>query len=323
VRSGLQAQHGILRVNGKSRSGRRRSQGCQGRTEDARSQEASSTIRVKYQARVIFGHSCQAVAVLTQALASVFALPLACRIHEGTVFSNRDKRTLLDKMILLLDSLGLSAPFYFVGTPTMPTARRFAACWTRETTSSRGSRATACLLPGPPQPANRPRLRGRPQVRKQDPDRSSAETDRSTPASAQSRLWRAGVTLRFRSADLFLATRRDPRPLRRRIASSSRHHPADVYRQDTVSLDIIRIYGLRFKIELSFSRRSVSSAPIAITSDGGHDAHKAGQRKPVLHRKPDAYRNAVRRKIAAYHRHIQLGIIARASCRYSPQPIPD
>jgi hypothetical protein len=33
----------------------------------------------------IFGHSCQAVAVLTQALSSVFALPLACRIHEGTV----------------------------------------------------------------------------------------------------------------------------------------------------------------------------------------------------------------------------------------------
>ena len=30
-----------------------------------------------------------------------------------------------------------------------------------------------------------------------------------------------------------------------------------------------------------------------------------------LHRKPDAYRNAVRRKIAAYHRHIQLGIIAQ------------
>jgi len=62
----------------------------------------------------IFGHSCQAVAVLTQALSSVFALPLACRIHEGLVFSNRDQPTLLDKMVLLLDSLGLTEPFYFV-----------------------------------------------------------------------------------------------------------------------------------------------------------------------------------------------------------------
>jgi hypothetical protein len=31
----------------------------------------------------IFGHSCQAIAVLTRALSSVFALPLAARIHEG------------------------------------------------------------------------------------------------------------------------------------------------------------------------------------------------------------------------------------------------
>lgn len=30
-----------------------------------------------------------------------------------------------------------------------------------------------------------------------------------------------------------------------------------------------------------------------------------------LHRKSDAYRDAVRRKIAAYHRHIQLGLIAQ------------
>src|ERR1035437_1984374 len=73
-------------------------------------QESDSNTKPEY----IFGPSCQAVAVLTRALSSVFALPLACRIHEGTVFSNRDHRTLLDKMILLLDSLDLKEPFYFV-----------------------------------------------------------------------------------------------------------------------------------------------------------------------------------------------------------------
>jgi hypothetical protein len=62
----------------------------------------------------IFGHSCQAVAVLARALYSVFALPLAGRIHGGTVFSNRDRRTPLDKMILPIDSLGMNEPFYFV-----------------------------------------------------------------------------------------------------------------------------------------------------------------------------------------------------------------
>ena len=73
-------------------------------------QQSESNNKAEY----IFGHSCQAVAVLTQALSSVFALPLACRIHEGTVFSNRDHRTLLDKMILLRDSLGIQEPCYFV-----------------------------------------------------------------------------------------------------------------------------------------------------------------------------------------------------------------
>jgi len=62
----------------------------------------------------IFGHSCQAVAVLTRALSSVFALPLACRLHEGVVFSNRDPGTPPDNMILLLDSRGIQEPFYFV-----------------------------------------------------------------------------------------------------------------------------------------------------------------------------------------------------------------
>ena len=47
-------------------------------------QQSESNTKPEY----IFGHSCQAIAVLTQALSSVFAIPLACRIHEGVVFSN-------------------------------------------------------------------------------------------------------------------------------------------------------------------------------------------------------------------------------------------
>jgi len=62
----------------------------------------------------IMGHSCQAVCVLATGLLSVVAIPLAARIHEGVVFSNRDKRTLLDKMIALLGETGIDASFYFV-----------------------------------------------------------------------------------------------------------------------------------------------------------------------------------------------------------------
>jgi hypothetical protein len=57
-------------------------------------QQSDSNTKPEY----IFGHSCQAVAILMKAASSVFAVPLSCRIHEGVVFSNRDKRTLLDSV---------------------------------------------------------------------------------------------------------------------------------------------------------------------------------------------------------------------------------
>lgn len=60
------------------------------------------------------GHSFQAVGILVGALKSVFSVPLVSRIHEGVVVSNRDKRTLLDKMIILIESIGLDLPFYFI-----------------------------------------------------------------------------------------------------------------------------------------------------------------------------------------------------------------
>ncbi len=41
-----------------------------------------------------------------------------------------------------------------------------------------------------------------------------------------------------------------------------------------------------------------------------------------LHHKSQAYRNAVRRKIAAYHRHIQLGLIAQGLVQILSTTIP-
>jgi len=62
----------------------------------------------------IMGHSLQAVSMLVQAANSVFAVPLTMRIHEGLVWSNRDRRTLLDKMLSLLGVVAIKDPYYFV-----------------------------------------------------------------------------------------------------------------------------------------------------------------------------------------------------------------
>ena len=56
----------------------------------------------------------------------------------------------------------------------------------------------------------------------------------------------------------------------------------------------------------------MSSAPMPITSGWRPCPPTARERQnQYLHRKSDAYRDAVRRKIAACHRHIQLGLIAQ------------
>lgn len=73
-------------------------------------QESTNNSKPEY----IMAHSCQAVSLLVHSVGSYFAVPLASRIHEGIVLSNRDCRTLLDKMIILLESLSLSIPYYLI-----------------------------------------------------------------------------------------------------------------------------------------------------------------------------------------------------------------
>jgi hypothetical protein len=73
-------------------------------------QESESNTKPEY----IMGHSCQVVSIVVGAAISSFAVPLVARIHEGLVFSNRTKRKLTDKMVSLVQMIGITLPFYFV-----------------------------------------------------------------------------------------------------------------------------------------------------------------------------------------------------------------
>jgi hypothetical protein len=82
-------------------------------------------------------------------------------------------------------------------------------------------------------------------------------------------------------------------------------------------LDIIRLYAWRFKIEAGFWQ--------AIHTVGAYAYHfwmramtplRRRQGNQYLHRASAQYRQAIRRKFAAYERHIQIGLIAQGLLQY-------
>ncbi|MEW6406757.1 MAG: transposase [Chloroflexota bacterium] len=284
-------------------------------------QQSDSNTKPEY----IFGHSCQAVAVLMQAASTIFAVPLTCRIHEGVVFSNRDQRTLLDKMILLVNSLGLEEPFIFVADAYYATAKIVRGLLAKGNHLVTRVKSNAVAYDRPLQPnVNRPRKRGRPGKYGNKVRLAALLANEAAFMDAPSPIYgERNVTLRYHMADLMW------RPLGLLVRFVIVRHPTRgssfLMATDLMlsPLEIIEIYGLRFKIELSFKQalRVLGTFAYhfwmaAMTAIG----RKSGDQH--LHMKTAEYREEVLRKLAAYHRHIQLGLIAQGLLQILSAAVP-
>ena len=270
-------------------------------------QESESNTKPEY----ILGHSCQAVAILARGLSSVVALPLAAQIHEGVVFSNRDRRTLLDKMAALVASLAPGGPCYFVADAyyasckiVLPLLRMGHHLVTRV----RNNAVAYLPAPRPERPRRgRPRLYGEKVPLKTLFDDPAAMLPLESPVYGES-----GVTLAVRAVDLLW------RPVGILVRFVAVIHPTRgrlVLMTTDLAMDprdVILLYGYRFKIEVSFKS--------AVHTVGAFLYHfwmakmtpiSRKAKKQHLHRKPAWYRDAVRRKLDAYHRFIQIGLIAQ------------
>ncbi len=126
-----------------------------------------------------------------------------------------------------------------------------------------------------------------------------------------------GIALRYRCLDLLW------RPLGRRVRVGLGGQPPPgqpILRCTDTTLEawaIIRLYGWRFKIEVSFKQ--------AIPTVGTYAYHfwrmdmipiRRGDGNHSLHRQSDQDRAQVRRKLAAYERPIQIGLIVQGLLQY-------
>ena len=276
-------------------------------------QQSESNTKSEY----IMGHSMQAVGLLVHAANSVFCVPLAVRIHEGLLWSNRDKRTLLDKMLGLLDILAIKVPLYFVADAYYAAGKMVRGLLKQGNHLVTRVKSNAVAYAPAPRKKGR-KTSGRPKTYGKRIKLKSLLANIKSMQQVPSPVYgERNVTLCYRVCDLLW------RPAGRLVRFVVVVHPTRgsciLMCTDTTlsAVDIIRLYGLRFKIECGFKQavRQIGSFAYHFwMKDMIPLRYRNGNQ--YLHRKSADYRSRVKRKMRAYHAFIQAGVVAQGLLQY-------
>lgn len=275
-------------------------------------QSSDSNTKAEY----IMGHSHQAISLLVNAGSSAFAVPLVSRIHEGIVTSNRDTRTQHDKMISLLKSIDMEQSFYYVADAFYANQKIIEGLVDdgNHLVTRVKNNAVGYKIPKP----CLHRKRGRPPKYGERVPLASIRHSAGPFQKAPSPVYGDhGVTIKYRVRDLLWKPA--GRLVRFVIVEYPKRGHCTLMSTDLSlsALEIIELYGLRFKIEHSFKQ-----AKGVIGTYGYHlwmqdmEPLRRHQGDQYLHKKSKTYRDHIHRKIKAYHVQVQAGIVAQGLMQY-------
>lgn len=274
-------------------------------------QQSSSNTKPTY----ITGHSCQSIAILFGSLAGVFAVPFLTRILEGLRFSPKDKKSQIAKIPGVLGNSLENVPFYLVADAYYASgafALSLLAMGGHLVTRAKGNAVAYHPVEKKGKPKRgRPRLYGKKMSLKALSKESTLFVEAESPVYGE-----RNVTIKYREVLLLW------KPLGKVVKFVIVKHPTRGKRGGAFylmttdlkmdALDLIYIYGLRFKIEVSFKS--------AVHSVGAFAYHfwtwAMKKRKRVsgdqyLHREEPQNVEKIKIKMNSYHAHLQIGNIAQ------------
>ncbi len=263
----------------------------------------------------VMGHSFQSFGILCCVKGYHFCVPVCAIIHEGLVFSNRDKQTLIDKAGSMLgDIFGKHQEFLLLADAYYANGKMLKALVALGSILISRVRTNAVAYEKASAPTRK--QRGRPKlygtkIKLSDLFFSAIFTE------CTCNIYGEKVRVEYLCKDLIWKpfgklTRfvlvKHPRRGRMILMSSD---------LSISPIEMIELYSLRFKIEVTFKH--------AIRNVGAFSYHfwmaemtplKQKSGNQYLHKKEQRYRDQVRRKIKAYHCFVQTGLIAQGMLQY-------